>query len=254
MLHDVELEKETAGIDKLAKNTTKNIPGLCIKEKSLPVKDNLEFFSEREAYIILNDTLLADGFSFDIFNKFNIHIPVVFITPNKSYVMTAFEIKDQNYLSDPQYPNNCEKPIFNLETPENLFVNNVQKNQHENHLKSYQGRIKCRLLVKLGESNVALLLNDIAAVYTKNKSVYVIDCRSKKYSHDKTLTQLENELNHDIFFRVNRQYIININFVKSFKAYQKVKLLVDINVPELDEPVIISQQLSPAFKKWMEDA
>ena len=120
MLHDVVLEKETAGIDKLEKHFTKYIPGLCIKAKSLQLKDILEFFSEREAYIILNDTLLADGFSFDIFNKFNIHIPVVFITPNKSDLMTAFEIKDQNYLSVPQYSKNCEKPVFIFETHENL--------------------------------------------------------------------------------------------------------------------------------------
>jgi DNA-binding LytR/AlgR family response regulator len=30
-------------------------------------------------------------------------------------------------------------------------------------------------------------------------------------------------LDHSIFFRVNRQYIINFNFIKSFKPYQKSK-------------------------------
>lgn len=254
MLHDVVLEKETAGIDTLAKHFTKNIPGLCIKAKSLPVKEILEFFSEQDADIIFSNILLADGFSFDNFNKVNIQIPVVFIIPNKNDVMTSFEIKDQNYLSYPGYSNNCEKPIFDLEALETLLVTNTHRSQHANHFGPYQGRIKSRLLAKNGVSNVSLLLSDIAAVYTKNKLVYIIDRYSKKYFIDKTLTQLENELNHANFFRANRQYIININFVKSFKAYQKVKLLVDINVPELDEPVIISQQLAPAFKKWIQDA
>jgi len=103
-------------------------------------------------------------------------------------------------------------------------------------------------------ANIALLLLDIAAIYTKNKLVYVIDKDSKNYSIDKTLTELEEKLDDTVFFRANRQYIINIYFIRSFKAYQKVKLLVDIDIPELEEPVIISQQVAPAFKKWMEEA
>ena len=55
-------------------------------------------------------------------------------------------------------------------------------------------------------------------------------------------------------FRANRQYLINMIFIRSFKAFQKVKLQVDMNIRELEEPVIISQQTSPAFKKWMNDA
>jgi DNA-binding LytR/AlgR family response regulator len=60
-------------------------------------------------------------------------------------------------------------------------------------------------------------------------------------------------LDHSIFFRANRQYIINFNFIKSFNPIKKVKLLVNMEVPDLEEPLIISQQVSPAFKKWMND-
>jgi DNA-binding LytR/AlgR family response regulator len=83
--------------------------------------------------------------------------------------------------------------------------------------------------------------------------VYVIDRESKKYMADKSLAELENELDHSIFFRANRQFIVNFNFIKSFKSYQKVKLLVTMDVPDFEKSVIISQQISPAFKKWMND-
>ena len=99
-----------------------------------------------------------------------------------------------------------------------------------------------------------MLLKNIALIYTKDKLVYAIDRDSKKYSIDKTLTELEEKLDDTIFFRASRQYIVNINFIKSFKALQKVKLLVDMDIPELEEPVIVSQHLAPAFKKWMNDA
>jgi DNA-binding LytR/AlgR family response regulator len=66
--------------------------------------------------------------------------------------------------------------------------------------------------------------------------------------------ELEEQLDEDIFFRANRQYIININFVKSFRPFERVKLLVELNITGFEEDVIISQHVAPAFKKWMNDA
>ena len=48
--------------------------------------------------------------------------------------------------------------------------------------------------------------------------------------------------------------IININFVKGFKAYEKVKLVVDLTLPEINHSIIISQETAPAFRKWMYEA
>ena len=115
-------------------------------------------------------------------------------------------------------------------------------------------RKKTRLLVKRGMENIAVKLEDIALIYTQNKLVYVMDRWSKKYVSDKTLSELEEELDDTIFFRVNRQYIININYVKSFKAHEKVKLMIDITLPEINHSIIISQETAPAFRKWMHDA
>jgi DNA-binding LytR/AlgR family response regulator len=157
--------------------------------------------------------------------------------------MTKNAINAHNYLSIAGADKETQYANLEIDELEKLSLN-----------KGREKRKKSRLLVKRGIVNIALLLNDIAVIYTKNKLVYVIDRGSKKYSIDKTLTELEEKLDDTIFFRANRQYIININFVRSFKAYQKVKLLVDIELAELEEPVVISQQVAPAFKKWMEDA
>ncbi|MBS1576922.1 MAG: LytTR family transcriptional regulator, partial [Bacteroidetes bacterium] len=62
------------------------------------------------------------------------------------------------------------------------------------------------------------------------------------------------ELDDSMFFRANRQYIVNINFVKGFKAYEKVKLLVDLTLQEINHCIIISQETAPAFRKWMYEA
>ncbi len=169
-------------------------------------------------------------------------------------MMTTIGINGNNYLSESEDTKYFENRILRLDNLETLLLTNRDINKQTGDIFKFEKRKKTRLLVKRGVTNIAKLLDDIAAIYTKNKLVYVIDRDSKKYSIDNSLSELEEELDKSTFFRANRQYIININFVKSFKAYKRVKLLVDINIPKLEYPVIISQHVAPAFKKWMEEA
>src|SRR5450432_787645 len=214
-----------------------------IKARLSSVKESIEYITGHpDADIIFSDVQLSDGLSFDIFSQTGVQIPVIFITGYDDYMMMAFENNGIDYLLKPVNKiqthfshTRANAPIANLER----FIN---------------GRKKTRLLVKRGMENIAVRLEDIALIYTQNKLVYVMDRCSKKYVSDKTLSELEEELDNTIFFRVNRQYIININYVKSFKAHEKVKLLIDITIPEINHSIIISQETAPAFRKWMHDA
>lgn len=169
-------------------------------------------------------------------------------------MVTTIGINDNHYLPESEVKKDFEKKIFQLDNLEALLFKNTKTTNLPSNFFELEKRKKTRLLVRRGVANIVLLLNDVAAIYTTNKLVYVIDRDSKKYSIDKTLTELEEELDPTIFFRANRQYIININFVKSFKAYRRVKLIIDINIPEPEYRVCISQHIAPSFKKWMNDA
>jgi DNA-binding LytR/AlgR family response regulator len=127
----------------------------------------------------------------------------------------------------------------------NLFVTNP--------ISGAVKRRKTRLLVQKGIENILLKIGDIVLFYTENKVIYVIDRFEKKYFVYSTLSELENELDPSLFFRANRQYIINIDFIKSFRSYEKVKIKVDM-YPESKHLIIVSQETAPFFRKWMHDA
>lgn len=115
-------------------------------------------------------------------------------------------------------------------------------------------RMKKRLIVKKGIENIALKIEDIALIYTENKVVFVIDGQTgKKYTTDKKLVELETELDGSIFFRANRKYIISINFLKAFKAFEKVKILVQLTIPDVGHQIVISQESAKYFKKWIDE-
>jgi DNA-binding LytR/AlgR family response regulator len=112
-------------------------------------------------------------------------------------------------------------------------------------------RTKTRLIVKKGDENIALKVDDIALIYRDDMLVIVISKDQKKYLSSRNLMQLEAELDPVIFFRVNRKYIVNINSIKSFRPYQKVKLEINLVFTYAHHQIIVSQETAPLFKKWI---
>lgn len=145
--------------------------------------------------------------------------------------------------------------------PNNFFIENRNDAFEETGGRSFARhslysikKRKTRLLVQKGIENILLKLDDIVLFYTESKIVYVIDKYEKKYLIYSNLSELENELDLLLFFRANRQFIININFIKSFRAYEKVKIKVELNIAELNYCIIISQETAPLFRKWINEA
>ena len=112
---------------------------------------------------------------------------------------------------------------------------------------------KTRLLVQKGIENILLRMDDIVLFYTENKVAYVIDRFEKKYMIYDHLSEIEEDLDPLVFFRANRQFIISINFINSFRSYEKVKIKVDMN-PASTHWIIISQETAPLFRKWIYEA
>jgi DNA-binding LytR/AlgR family response regulator len=251
MLNTIIIEDERLASQHLI-HMLKNIEAdINVVAQLFSVKESIEYFSKRtEDDLIFCDVQLEDGLSFEIFSKAEIRTPVIFITGYDQFVMNAFEYNGIDYLLKPVCEDELKKSITKYHKLEKHFNNQSSLN----NLVQYVSRKKTRFIVKKGLENISLRLEDIVFFFTENKVVYVVDKWNKKYIADKNLGELEEDLDHTIFFRANRQYIVNINFIKGFKSYEKVKLQVDLNLPELNYCIIISQETAPAFRKWMLEA
>jgi DNA-binding LytR/AlgR family response regulator len=210
------------------------------------VKESVDYLSVNVSPdIIFSDVQLPDGLSFDIFNRVNIKSPVVYVTAYDNFILNAFESNGIDYLLKPVDQKDIEKTLSKYRTLKDHFDN------HRSFINNFYKKQKTRLLVRRGIENIILKTSDIVIFYTENKLVYVIDKDGKKFIADKNLSDLNEELDPGVFFRVNRQYIINIGFVKSYKAYEKVKLQIDLTMPELQHQIIVSQEMAPCFRKWI---
>lgn len=254
MINAVIIEDEKTAREKLL-NTLKEVaPDLVVKAVLTSVRESIKYFQENLLIdIIFCDVQLPDGLSFDIFDETNIKIPVIFITGYNEFVLYAFKNNGIDYLLKPINKEELYKSILKYKMLQKHFI--AHNRELYNLLQSQDIKKKTRLLVKKGTGNMSLKLEEIVMFYRENKVIYVVDKSGQKFITDKTLNELESELDDSLFFRANRQYIINLSFVKSYKSYEKVKLQVDLHVPEkINHLIIISQNTAPDFRKWISEA
>ncbi len=255
MLNALIVEDEKPGLEVLVKTLSQVSTEVKIKARLSSVKESIECITcHPEADIIFSDVQLSDGLSFSIFNQTGIQIPVIFVTGYDHYTVMAFENNGIDYLMKPVNKTELDRALLKYNKLQTRFPHTRTNASPANHERFNNRRKKTRLLVKKGLENIVLRLEDIVLIYTQNKVVYVIDRLSKKNISDKNISELEEELDNIIFFRANRQYIVSINYIKSFKPHERVKLLINITIPEINHSIIISQETAPAFREWMLDA
>jgi len=252
MKNAIVIEDEKAVAQNLISTLKEVAPDIHIRATLASVRESIDYLSQdSKADIIFCDVQLTDGLSFSIFNEVKIDVPIIFITGYDKFMMTAFEYNSIDYLLKPVCREDLKKALEKYKRLEQHFT---QTSVLSNFLQTFNQQKKKRLLVKKGLENISLLLDDVVLFFTENKIVYVIDKTGRKYLVDKNLSDLEADLDNKTFFRVNRQYIINLHFIRSFKAYERVKLQIELTVTDLNYFIVVSQETAPLFRKWISES
>src|SRR5258708_3343645 len=253
MLKAIIIEDEKPAMEMLVHTLAQAGADVQVEAILSSVAESIDYLSgHSKADLIFSDVQLQDGLSFEIFRNSDINIPVIFITGYDEFIMNAFTFNGIDYLLKPVNKNELKNALLKYRMFEKHFANHNE--MVRNIVDHFDHRKKSRLVVRKGLEHIALRLEDVVLFYTENKLVYVIDRLGKKYLADKNLGDLEEDLDETVFFRANRQYIINVNFIRGFKTYEKVKLQVDLSVPDLNHCIIVSQENAPQFRQWIFNA
>lgn len=199
--------------------------------------------------VIFMDIQLTDGLSFKIFEHIKIDCPVIFTTAYDDYWQQAFEYNSIDYLLKPVRQEKLESTLKKLDAIKQYFTSGLEQLMQYHHHPGTE-KIKKRFLVKRGTDYFAVKTEDIAYFYAVHKLVCMVDKTGQKFILDKSLTDLEKEIDPAVFYRANRKYLVNISAIKKIKSYPKSKLLLEVE-PPIEEELIISQENVSDFKNWM---
>ena len=198
--------------------------------------------------VILMDIHLADGSSFDIFQKVYITSPVIFATAYDEYALKAFKVNAIDYLLKPIKQNELEQALHKI------TKDKPKDNEGEDliHKLAEAGFIKKskRILVKMGQAIKLIDLDNVAYFYSRDKISFAVLPGNKRYPLDQSLDQIEGMVDPTHFFRINRQFIVKMDAIDEMIAYSKSRVKLKMN-PPTEEDAIVSKERSPEFKKWL---
>lgn len=232
-------------------------PDLKIIEVLPSVKTALRWFGENaEPDVVFADIQLADGVSFEIFDKFQLTCPIIFTTSYNEYAIRAFKVNGIDYLLKPVEPDDLAKAIDKVKQ----FNKKASKSSLDIHLlmemlqtgSSPKPVFKEQFLCNYRNAWVPVKVADIA--YFKYETVvFVFTKNNEKYAFDaETMDEIEAMLDPDVFYRLNRQYIVNMGAIQRVWGIEGAKLMVKLKEPHQAVEIDISRQKAPIFKKWLE--
>ncbi len=221
------------------------------------VKEAVKWFRTYELPdLIFMDIQLADGLSFEIFEEVKISKPIIFTTAYDEYMLKAFKVNSIDYLLKPLNKNDLASSLVKLRELKKSFGNNSQQDlkgilqTFKNDLN--QTQYKSRFLVKTADRLVSVPAKNIAYCYTENGLVSIRTNSDKRYVLDYPLDEIEKQLNPKSFFRLNRQFIANLDSIDEIHQYFKGKLIVKLQ-PNCTEEIVVSRDKASVFKKWLDE-
>jgi DNA-binding LytR/AlgR family response regulator len=245
------IEDEAPAYRRLEKLLEEVEPGIEIIDVIDSVEDAVKWIkNHKEPDVFFMDIQLSDGISFDIFEQVQIQTPVIFTTAFDEYMMKAFKVNSVDYLLKPIKK---EDLAFSLNKYKNLASGNPSGNidirtiLHDIEL----GRKKYRkrMLIRQSDRLLSIETSDVQCFYIHNGVVFAHTIHNKKHILDGTLDDIYSGLDPEIFFKANRQFVINYNFITSASRYHKGKIIVEMKIPT-DDSIIISAERASEFKNW----
>lgn len=219
------------------------------------IKGSLEWLATHPAPdLVLSDIQLADGLSFEIFRNTPVNTPVIFCTAFDEYAIRAFETNGIDYLLKPIDENRLQQALEKYDNLKDAF--STEKTTYEKKLETllsqFTGNYKTTLLIHFQEKIIPVKTADMAFIHYTNGITAIYTHTNQKYIIPSTLDELEAMLQPDLFFRANRQFIINRQAIVNIEHYFSRRLVVRLATPT-PESIIISKVRSAELLQWLEN-
>lgn len=202
-------------------------PELTIIGEADKGKDAIQLIDTLKPDLIFLDVQMPGLTGFDVLDEIE-HDPfVVFTTAYDQYAIKAFEKNAVDYLLKPidqeRFKQAVERAISRMQMEQNN-VGELLRNMKTENKTSYDSHIfvqKSEKLLNLPVEEIMFL--EASGDYT------ILTTKSDQFVSSSGIGKLEEILNPEIFIRVHRSTIININYLKEIEKHFNGGMIVKMN-------------------------
>lgn len=201
---------------------------------------------QQNLHLLFFDIELSDGLSFEIFNHVDIITPVIFCTAYDEYAMKAIKNNGIDYILKPFRNEEINSALekyktlqANLKSKTIIDFNKPTPSFQQNFLSQFK------------DKTVVFKVDEIACFSIQNEVTYLHSFNGRKSPVFKKIEYIESVCDPKLFFRINRQMLVNRVAITSYQPYFNRKIILDISVKVEEKPIVSRLKVSE-FKKWLE--
>lgn len=198
---------------------------------SLAVKE----INEKKPDLIFLDINMPGLNGFELLEQLDEAPEVIFVTAYDEFAIKAFEVNALDYILKPVNPDRLKDAVLKLE----------KKSQQTLKDQTDKLNLDRKIFIKDGDRCYFVPVRDIFLIESEGNYVKVYFENKKPLLH-KSLTYMEARLPENIFFRANRQFIFNMDYVKKIEPYFNSTLLIEL---QSGQRIDLSQRQSVKFRE-----
>lgn len=212
------------------------------------VADAVNLFTRtRSLDLAFMDIELDDGVSFDIFNQFDVNVPVIFTTAYDEYAIRAFKVNSIDYLLKPFGIEDVDAAIWKYEQ-----LAGTKKDFAARHRELARTHARSRLLINTGNTYTHVRTGDIAWVESGDKYISIILKSGRSLLTDFTsLSDVLGVLDPEEFYQISRSVIVSIGSIEKVSKYFKGRLMVQLHAGEQQRSETVSAARRDDFLDWL---
>lgn len=214
------------------------------------VESSIAFLKLYIPDLIFSDIQLADGMCFEIYNTVKVTSPIIFCTAYDDYMLEAFDTNAVSYLLKPITEENVQKALGKFKKLKSAFKPETAAISIEQLARQLKYTYKTSLLVEQREKIIPIQVKEIAYIILENTIVSIVTLDNQKYISSTNLDEFERVLDPELFYRANRQFIINRVAIANVERYFSRKLIIKLKM-ETRENIIVSKAKASDFLSWL---
>jgi len=228
-------------------------PHCAILAKIDSVKRSIQWLAENAMPdLIFMDIQLADGLSFEIFDKHEVKSPVIFTTAYNEYALKAFKVNSIDYILKPVDKDELKAAIEKFRRLTGSTVSQSKIIESIGHaMQMLTRKYKERFMIKVGEHLKTIDVDNILYFYSQEKATFCHTTEGRNFIIDFTLEQLEEMLDPAKYFRINRKYFVRSNALQDIISYTNSRLKLNLKGSQ-DNDVIVARERVQEFKDWLD--
>lgn len=197
------------------------------------------------------DIQLADGLSFEIFEQVEVGCPVIFTTAFNEYAIKAFKVNSVDYLLKPIDFDELKAAIVKFKRNLPGFQAIQYREVVSNMMHMLTENYKQRFVIKVGEHIKSIPVTDILYFYSMEKATFLHTADNHNYVIDHSLEQLEGLLDPELFFKINRKYLITMAAITDIISYSNSRLKIELK-HHTGMDAIVAREKVGKFKDWLD--